>query len=62
MLIVERLVTSGARGHSLHGLTAAQLDAASDMLRIAGFTDVVQSNHTAGRTTWCMVSGAPTTP
>jgi SAM-dependent methyltransferase len=62
ILIMERLVKPGARGHSLHGLMAAQLDSAADLLRAAGFIDVVQSNHTAGRTTWCMGSGTRTTP
>lgn len=57
IIVAERLVTPGARGHAVHGLTSTQLDQVMDALVTAGFTDVAQIQRAAGRTTWSLVSG-----
>ena len=57
VMVVERLVKPGARGHAVHGLTAGQLDQVVRALVAAGFADVAQVQRVAGRTTWSIVSG-----
>jgi ubiquinone/menaquinone biosynthesis C-methylase UbiE len=57
LMVAERLVKPGARGHARHGLTATQLDEVVGALVTAGFTDVAQVQPVAGRTTWSLVSG-----
>jgi ubiquinone/menaquinone biosynthesis C-methylase UbiE len=57
VLLVERLVKPGARGHAAHGLTADQADSVAAQLRAAGFTDVQTDVRRFGRRTVAILAG-----
>jgi SAM-dependent methyltransferase len=51
VLLAERLVRPGARGHAAHGLTCSQADALASLLAAAGFIDLHTDTRQAGRRT-----------
>jgi ubiquinone/menaquinone biosynthesis C-methylase UbiE len=57
VVLAERLVPSGARGHAAHGLTAEQAEALAAELAAAGFTDIHRDTRRAGRRTLVVVAG-----
>jgi len=58
ILISERLVQPGARGHAAHGLTRDQADQLAVELTTAGFNDVRCDMRRAGRRTLVVVRGS----
>jgi ubiquinone/menaquinone biosynthesis C-methylase UbiE len=57
VILAERLVPPGARGHAAHGLTADQAEALAADLAAAGFTNIQRDNRRAGRRTLVVVAG-----
>jgi ubiquinone/menaquinone biosynthesis C-methylase UbiE len=57
VLLAERLVQPGARGHAAHGLTADQVDGLAAEMAAAGFTDIHTDTRRAGRRTFLIVAG-----
>ena len=57
VLLAERLVPSGARGHAAHGLTRDQADRLTTEMAAAGFTDIHTDTRRAGRRTFLTVAG-----
>jgi ubiquinone/menaquinone biosynthesis C-methylase UbiE len=57
VLLAERLVQPGARGHAAHGLTRDQADSLATELAAAGFTDIHTDTRRAGRRTFLIVAG-----
>jgi ubiquinone/menaquinone biosynthesis C-methylase UbiE len=57
VLLAERLVTPGARGHAVHGLTHDQAAALARKLRAAGFEDVHQDSIRIPRRTLVVIRG-----
>lgn len=57
VLLRERLVKPGARGHSAHGLTSDQAAQLADQMRSAGFSSVRYEIHRQGRKQIIVVSG-----
>jgi ubiquinone/menaquinone biosynthesis C-methylase UbiE len=51
VMLAERLVKPGARGHAAHGLAPAQAEALADQMRAAGLTDLQTETRRAGRRT-----------
>jgi ubiquinone/menaquinone biosynthesis C-methylase UbiE len=58
ILLAERLVKPGARGHAAHGLTRDQAGQLAADLEAAGFTGVSCQARQAGRRTLLIVTGA----
>lgn len=57
ILLAERLVKSGARGHAAHGLSREQASQLAADLTAAGFTGVTCDTRKAGRRTLLIVRG-----
>jgi ubiquinone/menaquinone biosynthesis C-methylase UbiE len=57
VLLAERLVQPGARGHHANGLTRDQAGRIAIELAAAGFTDIHTDTRRAGRRTYLMVVG-----
>lgn len=57
MLLAERLVQPGARGHAAHGFTRAQADDLAQQMTAAGFVNVRTEIRRAGRRTLVIISG-----
>jgi ubiquinone/menaquinone biosynthesis C-methylase UbiE len=57
VVLAERLVAPGARGHAAHGLTGDQAEALAAGLAAAGFTEVHDVTRRAGRRTLVVVAG-----
>jgi ubiquinone/menaquinone biosynthesis C-methylase UbiE len=57
LVLAERLVPLGARGHAAHGFSADQADAVSTELAFAGFTDIRTATQRSGRRALIMVAG-----
>jgi ubiquinone/menaquinone biosynthesis C-methylase UbiE len=57
LLIAERLVKPGARGHAAHGLTHDQADELARRMEAAGCTDVHIDTRQAGRRTLLLITG-----
>jgi ubiquinone/menaquinone biosynthesis C-methylase UbiE len=57
LVLAERLVAPGARGHAAHGLTTDQSEALTAKFAAAGFTDVHRDTRRAGRRTLVVVAG-----
>jgi ubiquinone/menaquinone biosynthesis C-methylase UbiE len=57
VLLAERLVPPGARGHAAHGLTRDQADRLATELAAAGFADIQTDTRRAGRRTFLIVAG-----
>lgn len=63
VLLAERLVKPGARGHAAHGLTGEQSDELADELTAAGFSGVQRQVRVAGHRTLTVVTGSrPVSP
>jgi ubiquinone/menaquinone biosynthesis C-methylase UbiE len=60
VLLVERLVRPGARGHAAHGLTTADAATLARDLEAAGLADVTTSTIRAGRRPLVVVGGRRT--
>jgi ubiquinone/menaquinone biosynthesis C-methylase UbiE len=58
VLLAERLVHPGARGHAAHGLTREQADRLASEMAAAGFTDIHTYARRAGRRTFLIVAGS----
>jgi len=58
ILVAERLVPPGARGHGAHGLTADQAEQLARDLHDAGFDGVHSDTRAAGRRTLVIVQGS----
>jgi ubiquinone/menaquinone biosynthesis C-methylase UbiE len=57
LVIVERLVKAGARGHAAHGLSSDQAEELARQATAAGFTDVRVRRARAGRRQLVIVGG-----
>jgi ubiquinone/menaquinone biosynthesis C-methylase UbiE len=57
VVLAERLVPPGARGHAAHGLTADQAAALAAELAAAGFADIQRDSRRARRRTLVVVAG-----
>ena len=57
LLLAERLARPGGRGHSAHGLTAAQAEAIATDAATAGFADLRITNVRAGRRALVLIEG-----
>jgi len=62
ILLAERLVAVGARGHAAHGLTADGVEELERDLRDAGFASVRSATRVTGRRTLTIVQAVATTP
>jgi SAM-dependent methyltransferase len=58
VLLAERLIRPGARGHAAHGFTRVQAEDLARALASAGFASVGSKILTAGRRTMVVVRGA----
>jgi len=58
VLVAERLVDDGARGHAAHGLTSAQAEELAGNLSAAGFDGVHTQVRGAGRRTLVIVGAS----
>ncbi len=58
ILLAERLVKPGARGHAAHGLTRDQAGQLTASLQAAGFTDLSCQSRQAGHRTLVIITGA----
>ena len=56
VLVCERLVRPGARGHAAHGFTEEQAGLAADRMTAAGFVEVHTDVHRLSRRTLIVVS------
>jgi SAM-dependent methyltransferase len=57
VVLAERLVQVGDRGHAAHGLTTDQADRLAAEMAAAGFTDIHRDTRRAGRRTLVVVAG-----
>jgi ubiquinone/menaquinone biosynthesis C-methylase UbiE len=57
VVLAERLVKPGARGHAAHGLTGDQAEAVAAQLRAAGFEGVQADVRRFGRRTLIILTG-----
>ncbi len=65
LLIAERLVRSGSRGHAAHGFTSARAEQVAGELAAAGFTDIRTQTSRARRRVLVIIqarSGPPSAP
>lgn len=62
LLLAERLVASGARGHAAHGLTSEQSEELLEEAKASGFADVRRQVVKAGRRTLVVVLASAPEP
>jgi ubiquinone/menaquinone biosynthesis C-methylase UbiE len=58
VLLAERLVKPGARGHAAHGLTRDQADELAGQVTATGFTDIKTDLRRVGRRTLIILAGS----
>ena len=62
VLLAERLVQPGARGHAAHGLTRPQAGDLAQQMTAAGFANVHTEIQQAGRRTLIIIVGSGPQP